>query len=767
LEAEWDLAQSDHINNFAVTSTAQHNQPTMMNRKFMRKNFRRGSTKAFTLIELLVVIALTVILLTVLFAPLIQAFQFTEQAQATAEAQDAARQTTEELTRELGSAAGVRDTTGNYLDLPLLTKTGQQVIARAYNAYIDIIPPKAVGSIIDPTVDRSTPTANPGGTATSITNLNQELSSPTVNLPLSAGSTVIRYFIGMRYPIDPAYTPGTWSLNAATGAYTYTVGTTADAIFGGGTGSNTAPGDPQPYNNQFEGLTVATSALLHSSYSVKNGLNNTYQLYRVNFEPYTLTGGSYGPNINLLPIEGSNNPSQPVSTTNPPVVIYDDPDFFRVVDVGETDYVPGQLDSGIYNAQTAAQHNDRVYNWFKIAKQVISTRDVDLVGLPRAGKNIVFDSNGNPVDAYMTDPGTTAQIPVVRTTVNFAPALISNDPMAASSNSNLSQGYGEDPASDTTLPYVPTLFQTQYGNWQGTPAITITKQSQTLQTRQFTANDASSYTLGTPNYSNGAATSPAINDFVLADVTSGAPGTPVYDITIGAPILPSSGTAPSYDAVLLDYNRGEVNFALPALPVQTSGATPPANPYFTVNATAGAYNNYSGGPYPNVLNLGDFNLLDETPLPPPSTESKSGPNTSAAVPNATIVVNSERVVGPDLAAGIIGSSAATIDQVQYTRVPFGTTPTQADTYEIDYSQNNITFAASYVPSSVQVAFNYQNNLTLSKSGVWSATDTVRASYYTSAIMRLNLGIRVYGSAQGNSEYFSLNSQVGVGNSKAN
>jgi type II secretory pathway pseudopilin PulG len=714
----------------------------------MRKNSRYAGRRieAFTLIELLVVIALTVILLTVLFAPLIQAFHFTEQAQAEALAQDGARLTTEQLSRELGNAAAVRDTTGNYLDIPLLNKNGNEVIAHAYNAYLDIVPPRALpGSIVDPTVDSANPTQNFGVVGSS--GVPSELSAAGIGLPLAAGSTIIRWFVALRYPIDPAYTPG-----SAPDTY----------IAIGGSGTYAQPADPQPYLNPYDGLRVTSSDPHFTSYVRKNILTNTYQLYRANVQPfvYSQIAGAgafaYRPNVLLFPTTTGDT----TGATGTPII--DDPDFFRIVTIGEPDVVPGQGDNGVFTQATAQTHNDRVYNWTKLAKDVIATRDIDLVGLPRTGGKIVYDTNGNPVDSY--EPG--GVIPIVRTTMNFAPALISNDPMAPSNTSNASQGYGETP-STSLLPYVPALYQSQYGNWEGTPAITITKSTpgaspglQYLQTRAFTAADGS-LTLGPPNNSNPAQSAPALGDFILADVSAGTPGTPVFDITAGAPIEASgAASAPTYDALLYDKNRGVVSFAIPAIPTPPSGttATNPPNTYF---AATGPFNQYITGGDANVINLGDYQLLPGTPLPTPLAETATAnPN---LVPNATLVVNSERVVGPNIASGIVDLTPTT-DLVQYTRVTSGV-PSQADTYSINYQTNTITFPPNATPTSVQIAFSYQNNLTT--KGTADTIDAIRASYYTAAIIRLNLGVRVYASATGYSQYFTLNSQVGVGNSKAN
>jgi prepilin-type N-terminal cleavage/methylation domain-containing protein len=705
-------------------------------------------SQGFTLVELLVVIALTVILLSVLFVPLIQAFHFTEQAQAETQAQDGARLTTEQLSRELGNAAAVRDTTGNYLDLPLVNKAGAQIVAHAYNAYIDIVPPRSqaggTDSIVDPTVDPANPTQllNKPGVV-------EELTAPGVGLPIAAGSTVIRWFVGLRYPINPKYVPVT---------------TTPDAYIASGAGTYAAPADPQPYLNPYDQIRVTSTDAHFTSYVRENSLANTYQLYRVNFQPYIFDSstGKYKINNNLFAIQKA------ADGTQTPVL--DDPDFFRIVTTGEPgDYVSYVINGSTgaipaYTAKAAQDHNDRVYYWSLLAKEVIATHDIDLVGLPRTGGKVVFDSlKGNPVDSYEAD-GT----PIVRTSVNFAPALISNDPMAASNTSNSSQGYGESP-STTSLPYVPTLYQAQYGNWQGTPTITITKSSNGtlsyMQTRTYTSTDATSnYTLGVPNYSSPSVSAPAVGDAILAQVTTAAPsgpGTPVYDITAGAPILTAAAaTAPTYDALILDKSRGVVSFAIPALPLLPTGqtATTPPNTYFTVT---GPFNQYNTSGQTNIINLGDYALLPGTPLAPPSNESPAGTNPNQ-VPNATVVINSERVVGPDMASGIQGSAPST-DLVQYTRVSAGE-PSAPNTYSINYATNAITLDPNALPASVQIAFSYQNNLS---TGSADTVDNIRASYYTAAVVRLNLGVRVYAAATGYSEYFTLNSQVGVGNSKAN
>jgi prepilin-type N-terminal cleavage/methylation domain-containing protein len=703
---------------------------------------RSSRTGGFTLIELLVVIALTVVLLALIFAPLIQAFNFTAQAQATAQAQDAARSTTEELSRELASAEGVRDTTSNFLDLWLLNKSGTAIMSHAYNAYLDIIPPKiSAGTIVDPTVDKNNPTLNVGSTG--IAGINQEFSGSGVTLPLAAGSTVIRWFIGPRYVIDPRYAPSSPTVDNGTGQY----------------------GTEQPYANTYEGMFVSSSDTPYSnSYVAQQRLNNTYQLYRVNFQPYIQyesgmlygtpaapTAGSYEPNVYILPTVNNQGVTP----------IYDDPDFFRIVASGETDYVAGQGDNGVYTTTTAEAHNFRVYNWFKIAKPVISTREIDLAGLTRLGNKVVYDSQGNPVDSYESDGKT----PILRTTVSFAPALISNDPMAATNTSNASQAYGATPPSqETALPYVPSQYSAEYGNWQGTPSVTIAKAGTTgtvyYQTGIFPASSTTTYTLGLPNYSSGQ-TNVLPGDLVLyelnANGTAGAPPDYDYDITAGAPVVPSGAAVPpTYDALMLDETTGAVSFAIPALPPLLNGqstALVPPNTYWF-------YKSEANGTV-DLVNDIDTTKYGTTPAPTSPLAQATG---TGGVPHAEIVVNSERVVGPDMVNGLVGQAPNT-DMVQYTRINSADVAGNLadNTYTINYQTNQIQVKEPNLE--LQIAYSYQNNLAVANSSV--VADTIRASYYTASLMRLNLGIRVYGANTGVSDYFSLNSQVGVGNSKAN
>jgi hypothetical protein len=530
-------------------------------------------------------------------------------------------------------------------------------------------------------------------------------------------------------------------------------------------GSDTSPEDPQPYDNRYEHISAATTNADYQSYSVQQGLNNTYQLFRANVQPYILNTGSTGgyvPNYYLFPVVQSG--------AKEGQIVLDDPDFFRIVrsgDPNDPDWADDSTGQTLYTPLMAEEHNDRVYNWYKIAKTVISTRDIDLVGLTRAGARVSYDNNGNPVDAYESSvtTGLTNPNPIVRTTVNFAPGLIANDPMAATTASNNTQGYGATNIN-STLPFVPSIYAAQYGNWQGNPSITIFKNNGIyLQSRTFTsADNLVGYTLASPNYSSAA--SPQVGDLILGNTTAN-PSTPVYDISLSAPIVVGAALPTDYDAVLLDKNKGMLTFSIPALPNNTGAGANPLNTYFQVT---GAFNQFDGSPNANIIYLGDYGLLPNTPLSPPSTET-AGTTSPSAVPNAVLVINSERVIGPNEAGGPIDQVPAS-DEVQYTRVSQNP-PNGPNQYYVDYGNNEIVFSPNAIPPAssatpVQIAFSYQNNLTPNTTiGQPDNIDTVKSSYYTASIMRLNLGVRVYGPQNGASQYFSLDSQVGVGNIKAN
>ncbi len=162
------------------------------------KLMRRG----FTLVELLTVLAITSVLLVIITVPLIQSFNITRAAQGYADAQERARIVLDQITREVGNASFVRDTTGDAgaVNITLPTNPNQTAGANTYvpvrleNARLDIIAPAQGdptiapgGGLIDPRTGKVDPT----------------LRTPRGDLVLPATQSfrLIRYFVGLRNPI--------------------------------------------------------------------------------------------------------------------------------------------------------------------------------------------------------------------------------------------------------------------------------------------------------------------------------------------------------------------------------------------------------------------------------------------------------------------------------------------------------------------------------------------------------------------------------------
>ena len=168
---------------------------------------RNSRQYAFTLIELITVMAITAILLTIITVPMIQTFNATRTAQAYSDAQDKARVLSERLTREIGEAVAVRDIEGvggrvsivapipaNGIDdtgATVTTGGGFVKIGMNYTK-LDLVLAQKVGQkgpgggYIDPVTGKEDPTL--------------KSAKGQVQLPLAAGTTIKRYWIGLRDP---------------------------------------------------------------------------------------------------------------------------------------------------------------------------------------------------------------------------------------------------------------------------------------------------------------------------------------------------------------------------------------------------------------------------------------------------------------------------------------------------------------------------------------------------------------------------------------
>ena len=309
--------------------------------KTVRPQPRASARRAFTLIELLIVIALTAVLFALLLVPLVSAIRYTQQAQIVTAAQDAARTTRERLTRELGTALFVFDGTShpfvttnaqaqpgddrytNFLDLEIpgiVPATGAytSTIAHAYACKLDFAQPKSVAD----SKTQIDPTTNEPISYRQTQNGSAIISDPAYVFPLAAGTTVTRYWVGLK---DPS----------------------------------------KPYNNVREGKAPGNT-------------DNTYILYRAQFQPYTpdQTTGKPVPNTNLFTTTTRTDALGNTST----IPELDDPDFFRYVKAGDVNWLDAV--HAAYTAATAGTHNGLVDKWVQIAKPVVPGPNIDLILLP-------------------------------------------------------------------------------------------------------------------------------------------------------------------------------------------------------------------------------------------------------------------------------------------------------------------------------------------------------------------------------------------------
>lgn len=166
----------------------------------MRNTQRRG----FTLIELITVIAISTILLSLIAIPVVQAFNLTRAAQGFAQAQDKARTLIDRISREISNSAGVRDNSGTQgtLQIVLPGLNGNPEPVTLQNVKLDIfkpaegeenIDPTAPGVLVNPDINKIDPTL--------------KTTKGQTTLPVAEGSTLIRYFIGLRRPFNIAGNP--------------------------------------------------------------------------------------------------------------------------------------------------------------------------------------------------------------------------------------------------------------------------------------------------------------------------------------------------------------------------------------------------------------------------------------------------------------------------------------------------------------------------------------------------------------------------------
>ncbi len=732
----------------------------------------RTLRRAFTLIELLIVIALTAVLLTLLIVPLISALRYTQQAQIVTAAQDAARITRERITRELGSAVFVFDGTShpfqtantikpgddaytNFLDLPILNSAGSSVVAHAYNAKLDFVLPKLndSGAAIDPTTNEPvTYTQSQNGSAI--------IGNPSYVFPLAAGTNAIRYFVGLKNPA-------------------------------------------LPYNNTREG-------------KANGGTDNTYILYRAQYQPYTavLATGSQPatvkPNTNLFATRNN--------SSGTPIPELDDPDFFRYVTTGDINWLN---DAHVaYTAQEVTDHNVRVDKWAQIAKPVIPGPNVDLILLPHNADNTLnYDAGtaiaANPGTCTMTscptiahsgiahDPvGNGGYYPIVNTSVTFRPATISGNATPGTTSEYNTQGAVSVDQSGYT--YTPTVYTAGSQSWSlpfhvslypGNYDAANAALSMYYDTEQFaapmaTVTQPSSYP---PTGYTGPAGPLTINpgdilEYRHQNTDADATGTLVYDVTQGYPVSVSGATytlgGTQLVPLTINPDNGTLTFTAPSLPNGPYDRLTRQWPYSLIDPTLSV----GSQPYLDAQNKnaiaadGTVDLttpasatpaLTDSPLQGYHTFTAGGNTVSTGILNAHIVPGSVRVMGPDQTSGPNAGQ-----EITYTEVNSSVGTVSDNQFSIDYGTGILHLLPG--TTGVGVIYDYQANLSLTAPLANPLPSTqalplnfasdpylpmqVKVDYQTRDLIDVNIGVRIFDITNNRAQVIPTETKIKIGNS---
>ena len=713
--------------------------------------------RAFTLIELIIVIAITAVLFGLLLTPLISAIRYTQQAQIVTAAQDAARTVKEGLTRELGSALFVFDGTShpflvtgvttyadgtprpgpsddrytNFLDLeiPGIDTAGsyKSTIAHAYACKLDFAQPRSVSGATTP-ID---PTTGQPISYRQSQNGSAIISDPAYVFPLAAGTTLTRYWVGLKNPANS-------------------------------------------YNNTREGKSVSST-------------DNTYILYRAQFQPYIPATNPDGtlkvpaavvPNASLFFVttktDANGNPTS--------VPELDDPDFFRYVKVGDVNWLTDTHSA--YTTATAMDHNNLVDKWVQIAKPVIPGPNVDLILLPHNTDNtLAYDKTGQFTGVAHSgtaqDPVTNTTYPVVNTSVTFRPGTVSGDATAGTTADANSQGL---PTTDsaTGYGYIPTVYTSVGKSW-ALPYHVSLYPSNYDGTQEYYDTQLSSVTDATntpPLYTAG-----DLLEYQHANSTD-TNGKLAYNITDGYPLQDAgSGT---YKLGGLDFvpltvnpNTGTLTFGAPSLPGGPTDKNNRTWPYGLLDSTAP---NKGGVDVNGVLDLTKPVTPTPAPKDSPLTNSGYAPGASnqVGVRNAHITPGGIRVTGPDTTSGPnIGQP------VPYTPVN-SVTDVTGNQYYVDYSASTVKFspetlaamqnASASVTKQVVVVYDYQANMTLTdptKPYSFSVPGTpdntyapmqVKVDYQTRDLIDVSIGVRIYDITNNRAQVIPSETKIKIGNS---
>lgn len=171
---------------------------------------RRRAFQAFTLIEMIVVLAITSVLLAIIIFPLVQSVNMTRAAENFSEEQQRARLLLDQITTDIANGTAVGDNEGQNGDTivlmpqePYQSGLNGHVQVHLYNARVDIYQEAQNGQV---TTDSSGNPVyiNPGNGRADPT-----LHSPRGQemVPAATGGTIVRYFVGLRDPLNYYFNP--------------------------------------------------------------------------------------------------------------------------------------------------------------------------------------------------------------------------------------------------------------------------------------------------------------------------------------------------------------------------------------------------------------------------------------------------------------------------------------------------------------------------------------------------------------------------------
>ena len=362
---------------------------------------RNRTDRAFTLLELIVVMAITALLLTIITFPVVHSFNLTRSAQSFADAQNRARVLIDQLTREIGNSAGVRDNSGRrgsqYVSIPSDPNGDGNIDGYAdvllSNVKLDIMAPASGDPLRGPTGALLNPNLlkDPNANANDPTNWKED---PTLRtpigqpvLPAAGGFRMVRYFIGLRRP--------------------FTTGANGRAI---------------PYINPYDRLLTRNAS----------GEDNLYVLYRADIELRRWNSARQAWELNTEVFQDLNNDGVADDI--------DDPAFFTLRSGADFDAAAN------FALTTAGQTKaSRMQAWLRRSRIVTEISRYDMI-------QPVYNKNGRQV----TYDGT---VPRIYPLIQFTPTRVSSEP----AEGMVAVRSGEETPNSEKVG--PDVFRTNFGGW--------------------------------------------------------------------------------------------------------------------------------------------------------------------------------------------------------------------------------------------------------------------------------------------------------------